>query len=617
LISFLRERLQGIVAFSFLGIVALTFAFLGLPTFAQSFTNNDYAKIGNYGISQSEYFRTRSQIEQNIRDQFGQQIDLNPLSSFIEEQAKTSLIEKYSIIKFFDELNIKIPTNYIETELSRNEAFQIDGDFDQEAFKNYLINFNLSKEQLIRDYSSDLKLNLSVALLDSLVNVFDSTLEQYLDLLTEKRTIKFVSLDTSNVLIDYQPENQQLLEYYDSNSNEFLVPEKISFNVIDLDKEALEISVSETELKNAYDLYLQNIPDGEKRVSHAMIIRGNYEDEESFNEKVLLAEDALGKQSFEDVVQNFSDDEGTLEENGDLGFTDGEVFPEEFESVIAALSKGDISEKIFYEGNVHFLKITDVSGVEIEEFSEKSDELLREIKDIKFEDAILNIQRSITGSNISLEQLEEQFKTTATLFQELPRGESGYDSENENLIFDTNINSWSDPVNISNDSFQLVQPVVKTDESIEDFELVKEEIIAILVQRAKLKILEDAYASSNLITLDTESLLQQFPIENFKIEEFKDINRTTSLLSNDIVNIVFNQAETGVIKKELVNNTLFIYSILERNSGENDSVGEEDRASIISQSRSSQLQYIFNALRAEYGLDNKYSENELIVNQTS
>lgn len=617
MISFLRERLQGIVAFSFLGIVALTFAFLGLPTFAQSFTNNDYAKIGNYGISQSEYFRTRSQIEQNIRDQFGQQIDLNPLSSFIEEQAKTSLIEKYSIIKFFDELNIKIPTNYIETELSRNEAFQIDGAFDQEAFKNYLINFNLSKEQLIRDYSSDLKLNLSVALLDSLVNVFDSTLEQYLDLLTEKRTIKFVSLDTSNVLIDYQPENQQLLEYYDSNSNEFLVPEKISFNVIDLDKEALEISVSETELKNAYDLYLQNIPDGEKRVSHAMIIRGNYEDEESFNEKVLLAEDALGKQSFEDVVQNFSDDEGTLEENGDLGFTDGEVFPEEFESVIAALSKGDISEKIFYEGNVHFLKITDVSGVEIEEFSEKSDELLREIKDIKFEDAILDIQRSITGSNISLEQLEEQFKTTATLFQELPRGESGYDSENENLIFDTNINSWSDPVNISNDSFQLVQPVVKTDESIEDFELVKEEIIAILVQRAKLKILEDAYASSNLITLDTESLLQQFPIENFKIEEFKDINRTTSLLSNDIVNIVFNQAETGVIKKELVNNTLFIYSILERNSGENDSVGEEDRASIISQSRSSQLQYIFNALRAEYGLDNKYSENELIVNQTS
>ena len=93
--------------------------FLGLPTFSQTFTNNDYAKIGKYGISQSEYFRTKNQIEQNIRDQFGQQIDLVPLASFIEEQAKTSLIEKYSIIQFFDELNLIIPQNYIETELSK------------------------------------------------------------------------------------------------------------------------------------------------------------------------------------------------------------------------------------------------------------------------------------------------------------------------------------------------------------------------------------------------------------------------------------------------------------------------------------------------------------------
>ena len=112
----------------------------------------------------------------------------------------------------------------------------LDGVFDQEAFKNYLINFNLSKEQLIRDYSSDLKLNLSVALLDSLVNIFDSTLDQYLDLLTEQRTIRFVTLDTSNVISDYQPEDVELIENYNSNKSNFLVPEKISFNLVSIDK---------------------------------------------------------------------------------------------------------------------------------------------------------------------------------------------------------------------------------------------------------------------------------------------------------------------------------------------------------------------------------------------
>ena len=184
-----------------------------------------------------------------------------PLTSFIEEQAKTSLIEKYSIIQFFDELNLIIPQNYIETELSRNEAFQIDGVFDQEAFKNYLINFNLSKEQLIRDYSSDLKLNLSVALLDSLVNIFDSTLDQYLDLLTEQRTIRFVTLDTSNVISDYQPEDVELIENYNSNKSNFLVPEKISFNLVSIDKNDLELTASDDELSEAYNLYLDSIPE--------------------------------------------------------------------------------------------------------------------------------------------------------------------------------------------------------------------------------------------------------------------------------------------------------------------------------------------------------------------
>ena len=106
MISFLRDRLQGIVAFSFLGIVALTFMFLGLPTFTQNFNTNDYAKVGEYGISQSEYFRTRNIIEENIREQFGQQIDLAPLNDFIDQQARSSLIEKYTLVKFFDELGL-------------------------------------------------------------------------------------------------------------------------------------------------------------------------------------------------------------------------------------------------------------------------------------------------------------------------------------------------------------------------------------------------------------------------------------------------------------------------------------------------------------------------------
>ena len=189
MISFLRERLQGIVAFSFLGLVALTFAFLGLPTFTQTFNTNNYAQIGDYGISQSEYFRTKSQVEQSLRDQFGASVNFSDptIIDAVQNLTNNSLIEKYTLINFFDDLDLDIPLNYVENELSKLEAFQLDGEFNQDLFKNYLINFNLTKDDLVEDFESDLKLNLAVQLLSATSSSYDKQIDQYLDLLTERR----------------------------------------------------------------------------------------------------------------------------------------------------------------------------------------------------------------------------------------------------------------------------------------------------------------------------------------------------------------------------------------------------------------------------------------------
>ena len=40
----------------------------------------------------------------------------------------------------------------------------------------------------------------------------------------------------------------------------------------------------------------------------------------------------------------------------------GEVFPAEFESVIANLDVNDVSSAVSYENNTHFLKVTEIKG---------------------------------------------------------------------------------------------------------------------------------------------------------------------------------------------------------------------------------------------------------------
>ena len=409
MISFLRERLQGIVAFSFLGIVALTFAFLGLPTFTQTFNVNDYAKIGNYSISQSEYFRTKAQVEDNLRSLFcdGLNFSVPAIVDIVSNLTNNSIIEKYTLINFYDDLNADIPDTFVETELSKLEAFQVDGRFNQDLFKQYLINFNLTKEDLMEDFESDLKLSLAVSLIDSTASSYNKSINQYLDLLTERRSISFVELEADNVIKDFTAEEAEIEDYYNNNLEQFSIPEKRSFLVLDLNKNKMNLEVSEVELQDAYSLFLENMPVPEKRVSHVMIIRDNYPTELEYEERVALVASELDALEFSDLVENYSDDLGTVDTGGDLGFTNGDVFPSEFESVIEKLNINDVSTAIRYENNTHFLKVTDTKGANTSSYEDKKTELLSELQQIKFEDEVAQISSSLTFSSFSLEEVKE------------------------------------------------------------------------------------------------------------------------------------------------------------------------------------------------------------------
>ena len=166
------------------------------------------------------------------------------------------------------------------------ESFQVDGKFDQEAFKNYLINFNLSKNELMRSFSNDFKINFSVNLLSSMINSFEKDIDEYLKLVTEKRDLIFVNLTSENVANDFEISEDDLISYYSENPNLFLVPEKRSFYEINLSSKNFDFEISEEEFAAGYDAYLSSLPKPEKRVSHIMIIRENYESDDAFNSRV-------------------------------------------------------------------------------------------------------------------------------------------------------------------------------------------------------------------------------------------------------------------------------------------------------------------------------------------
>ena len=620
MISFLRERLQGIVAFSFLGIVALTFAFLGLPTFTQTFNNNDYAQIGKYSISQSEYFRTKSQVEQNLRSQFGDGLNFSDpaIIDIVSNLTNNSIIEKYTLINLVDDLGIKVPAKYIETELSKLESFQVDGKFSQDLFKNYLINFNLSKEDLVEDFESDLKLNLAVSLIDATSSSYDKTINQYLDLLTERRSVTFVELNTENVTKEIELTDDALQEYYSLNIEEFSIPESRSYLLLDLKKTNMDLGVSEEDVQQAYNLFLENLPTPEKRISHIMIIRDNYESDEAYQAKVSQVAVETKTIDFSEAVKALSDDLGTVDTNGDLGFTNGEVFPSEFEQVIRELKLGEISNPIEFESNTHFLKITELTGAENTTLEDKRAELVSELEQIKFEDKVAQVSSNITFSDYSVEEVYAYAQSNDLEikdFEGMQIDSLPFGFDNAGVVIETDLNNWSSPLQIAVDNYSFAYVYAIAEKTYKEFESVKASVTEKLTAEMKSDYLNEVYASSEDLKLDKDFLTSAFEVDNFKVENFKGINRSTSLLSNDIVGKVFNNSDIGQIKKETTNNGLLIYVVEDRIKGDSSDVSEEDKLAILEESKRTNLQLAFNDLREKYGFDEKISISNQFANQ--
>ena len=618
MISSLRERLQGIVAFSFLGIVALTFAFLGLPTFAQTFSNNSYAKIGDYNVSQSEFLRTKNLVEQNFRDQFGPDFDLLPFADFINTQTVSSLVEKYTIVKLLDELDIVIPESFIETELSKVDTFQIDGEFDQEAFKNYLINFNLSKKDLVEDFRTDTKLNLSLNFLGSITNVFDSTIENYLELLTERRSVRFALINPDDVSREISVTADEVNDYYSNNPAEFTLPENRNLTLLRLNKDSLVVPSNEAELNAAYEAYLDIIPPGEKRVAHLMLIASNYENQEDYDSKVDTISTTINSGNFTQLVNDFSEDDGTIDVDGDLGFTDGSIFPEVFEDKISQLELNQVSEAIVFEGNTHFLKVTELNSPEIQSLDEKSTELDSEIRQIKYEEILLRINEELAGTNSDIEEVLSIYsieQSDVLLEKDITPDTNDYSAAAVEEIFSTEINSWSEVFDLDASSASIVYVTDISPERKEPLELVLEKAEELVQAKKRADYLNEVFVSDNIIEFSSEEF-EELGLQT-KIEEFKSINRNTSLLADEVVSLVFNQPSVGTIQKDFVKDELLIYQIINRIEGDPSLVESEEREAIIQQVNSQLLQSMFNMLRIEYNLDDQYSENSAVVNQVS
>jgi peptidyl-prolyl cis-trans isomerase D len=404
--------------------MAIPFVFFGSSSVGTIFTT--YGKVNGLEVSQADLNSANNTVNQRLLETYGE--DFSMPEDILLEMVKEEIISQKTLLSQTRDMGILVSENDAKQQIMISPNFQTDGQFDEIAFETAIRTQGYTPNDYISIVTEGMAKNY---LIDSIASSFFTLDNEILDiakLIEQERDITFTKIDFNVLKSTIQADLTEAKAYYESNSINFFSNEERSMNYITINNDDYRslVEVPDNYLEEAYEDYLQRIEmRSEKRASHIMVDLMNYPSKAEALKIITLAEKELNSgKDFNEVVLTYSEDIISKELDGDIGYSSGDVFPDEFENALAKMTKGQVSDIIFSEAtnSFHILKLTEINQEVADSFDSKKDALLEELVSAESQ-ALMDEDRDIIDNaildNLSLEELAQslslEIKTSGNL----------------------------------------------------------------------------------------------------------------------------------------------------------------------------------------------------------
>ena len=549
----IRKSLDGIVVKMIVGIIIIAFVgSIGWSAFFSSTDENVVAVVDDQEININDLNYEMQVQDYYFQERFGDQ-DFEIDEEMLQEVSIESLIRKASILNFVSKSSLVVNDNVAYQELSKDESFQEDGKFSLTKFEAMARSQGYIPSTYLKRVKDDIALGFWREGIGGGAFITDKEIQENLRLAEQTRDIDFIRFNFNDILAKAITKPEGVKGFYESNTKLFLTKKLAKIRYIDLSAQSLQkdIEINEQDLQDEYALYLENFDNSiRKTVSHLMI---NIDEGTNQEQAVSLANDIVQKindgSSFIDLVKEYSEDEGTKDMGGELGITDGSVFPPEFEQVIATLNEGELSGPVELEESVHLLMLTNIQEPVPDTYEDKKEAILSNIKEDLANDQFVGLLDQASDLTFSLNEIDSIGKElnlliqSANYFSQDKAPEDLNKTEILKLLFENEEFR-------NNPTLEIIETgegrafIISLDdykpENIKLFEEVEQEATNYYqAELAQLKL-------DQLVTTVIDSLNQGLEFSSIsqdqgtELKSYKDLSRNTSLLSSSVVLDIFN-----------------------------------------------------------------------------
>lgn len=330
----------------------------------------------------------------------------------LRQMAVEQLIEQQLVADEARRLGLRISDEDLANAIESQTAFQVDGHFSVQQYDNILRNNGVETAQFENETRQEVLTDTLREMVANAVDVSTEEARQEFNRFAETLSLAYIEFAYSNFTENIQPTDQEVAKFYQENKESFGEPERVRIVFIRYDPSALTETTPppDADIQKFYEDNLKTLftHPQQVRARHILIATGP---EASAQQKAVAkakAEDILQKlkagADFGKLAEQYSDDPGTKDKGGDLGyFSHGEMV-KPFEDAAFKLKPGqmDIVESQF---GYHVIQVEDIKAPHIDSIDEARAKIIEELKhkagaDTARQDVDQDLTAALEGRNL-------------------------------------------------------------------------------------------------------------------------------------------------------------------------------------------------------------------------
>jgi peptidyl-prolyl cis-trans isomerase D len=381
----IREKLGGWPAKIIFGLMVFVFSFFGIESYFVARNETWVAKVEGHDISQQDFQNSFNQYRQQQLAQPGNTMDASDFEKpEVKRAALDRLINQQLLLNLNEKLGVVVPDSAVRAQIERVPQFQVDGHFSPDAYLAMLS----ASGQTPQQYQDGIRSSLAASQLPQpMVNTAFATgrdVDSYLKLRMQTRDFHYLELPLP------QPANSDVSEddiavWYKSHLKQFMTPERVAVHYIEVNAADMKITPpGEADLKARYEKEKSKFGAPEQReAAHILISVPKNATPAQQKAALAKAREVASKAKapgadFGQLAKQFSEDLGSKNQGGDLGWlSKGDTDPA-FEGALFAMKKGEVSDPVLSPEGYHIIDLKDVRGGQVQSFEQVRDQLATE-----------------------------------------------------------------------------------------------------------------------------------------------------------------------------------------------------------------------------------------------